>query len=85
MWLKQFNLFLKFITSLPNNKILDVTELRAFADDKLNVAKLTISLSDRIRNTVGKGENAVYLHFLLFPQCLPKPSFLGSLKVGIVW
>ena len=34
---------------------------------------------------VGKGENAGYQHFLLFSQCFPKLSSLGSLKVGIVW
>ena len=30
--------------SLPNNKILDETKLKAHADDELNVAKMTISL-----------------------------------------
>ena len=39
----------------------------------------------RVENTVGKGENAGNQHFLLFPQCFPKPPFLGSLKVDIVW
>ena len=66
------------------DKILDVTKLKAFADDKLNDAKM-ISLFDRVENTVGKGENAGYQHFLLFPQCFPKPSSLESLKVSIVW
>ena len=32
------------INSLPNDKTLDITKLKAFADDKLNVAKMTISL-----------------------------------------
>ena len=27
---------------LPNNKILDMTKLKALADDKLSVAKMTI-------------------------------------------
>ena len=39
---------------------------------------------DRVENTVGKGENAGYQHFLLFPQCFQKNSFSGSLKSGIV-
>ena len=56
-----------------------MTKLKAFADTKLNVAKMTISLYDRVENTVGKGENAN------FPQYFPKPSSLGSLKVWIVW
>ena len=46
---------------------------------------MTISLFDSVDNTVGKGENAGYQHFLLFSQCFPKPFSLGSLKFGIVW
>ena len=67
--------------SLPNNKILNMTKLKAFADVKLHFAKMTISLFDRVVNTVVKGENAGYQHFLLFPQCFPMPFSL----VGIVW
>ena len=39
----------------------------------------------RVENIVGEGENADYLHFLLFPQCFQKASFSRLLKVGIVW
>ena len=66
---------------LPNDKFLAVTKLKAFADDKLTVARM-ISLFDRVENTVGKGEIAGYQHFPLFLQCL---SSLGSVKVGTVW
>ena len=45
---------------------------------------MTISVFDRLENTVGKGENAGHQHFLLLPQCFEKASFLGSLKVLIV-
>ena len=70
---------------LPNDKIFDATKLKAFADDKTNVAQIMISVSDRVENIVGKGENAGYQHFLLFPQCFQKALFMGSLKVGTVW
>ena len=30
---------------------------------------------DRVKNNVGKGENAAYQHFLLFLQCLKKVAF----------
>ena len=70
------------INPLPNDKFLDATKLKAFADDRFNVA---IFLFDRAENTVGKGENAGYQHFLLFLQCFLKPSSVGLLKVGIVW
>ena len=35
------------------------------------------SVFDRKENIVGKGENAGYQHFLLFPRCFQKASFLG--------
>ena len=47
-----------------------------------NVAKMMISLFDQIGNTAGKGENAGFQHFLLFPHSFSKPSFI---KVGMVW
>ena len=63
------------INSLPNDNILDVTKLIAFADEKLNLAKMMIFcllyVVDQVENTVGKGENAGYQHFLRFPQCFP--------------
>ena len=71
--------------SLPNSKILDVTKFKAFTDNKLNVAKIMISLLDRTENTVGKGKNAGYQPSLFFLQCFPKPSSLRSLKAGTVW
>ena len=54
---------------LPNNKILDWFKLKAFADDNLHVygAHMMIYVLKRVENTVGKGENAGYQHFLLFP------------------
>ena len=59
---KQFN-------SLPNDKIVDLSKLKTFADDKLIVTqKLKFALG-RVENSVGKGENACYQFFLLFPQC----------------
>ena len=73
------------INSLPNNKFSDKSSLKAFADDKLTVAKKSTFALGRVENIVGKEENAVYQHFLLFPQCFQKASPRGSLKVTIVW
>ena len=69
----------------PNGKILDLTKLKAFAGDKLNVTKNLKYLSDRVENIVGRGENSGYKHFLLVPKYFQKPSFQGLLKVGAVW
>ena len=38
---------------------------------------------ERVENIVGKGENAGFQHFLLFPQCFQKASSLGLLKTGL--
>ena len=34
---------------------------------------------------MGKGENAGYQHFLLFPRCFEKVSFQDMSKGVIVW
>ena len=39
--------------------------------------------SGRVESIVRKGGNARNQQFLLFPQCFQKPSFSGSLKVGL--
>ena len=55
------------INPLLNYKISDETKLKAFTDNKLNVARMMIALFDKVENTVGKEENAGYLHFSPFP------------------
>ena len=60
------------INPSPIDKIFDLSKLKAFADDKINVTqKLKFALG-RAENIVGKGENAGYLHFLLCSQCFKK-------------
>ena len=71
--------------TIPNNKVLDCPKLKVFADDKLNLAKLIRFALERVENIVGKGENAGYQHFLLFPKCFQKSYFHGSLKSVIAW
>ena len=72
------------INSLPNNKFWDQSNLKAFADNILNVVQMIICVTHSVENIVGKGGNAGYQHFLHFP-CFQKASFPGWLKVGIVW
>ena len=38
---------------------------------------------ERVKNMLGKEENAAQKHFLLFPQCFQMSSFPGSLKPGL--
>ena len=42
-------------------------KLKVLAEHQLYIAKMMISLFDRVENTVRKRENAGYQHFLLFP------------------
>ena len=49
-----------------------MTKFKACADDKLNAAQMMIFVFDVVENTVGKGENADYQHFLLYPQYFQK-------------
>ena len=72
----------KLVNSLPNNKILDWSKLKAFADGSINVTEKSNFVLGRIENIVGKGENAVHQHFLLFPQCFQKSSSSGSFSSG---
>ena len=58
------------VNPFPNDKILDCSEFKAFADYKINVKKKLKFGLGRMENIVGKGE---------------KFSFPEVLKVGIVW
>ena len=57
--------------------------LKGFADDKTDIAQITVLDLDEIQNIVGKGENADYQHFLSFLQCFQMPS--SSVKVVIIY
>ena len=84
---KHFSCFwtcFQLINSLPNNNFVDWSQLKAFADNKINVIEKLKFVLQRTENIVGKRGNTAYQHFLLFPQCFQKPSLSGSLKVWIV-
>ena len=65
------------LKSFPNDKILYVIKFKSFADDKINVAQMMVSVLVGVENIVGKGENAGYQHFLLFLTMFSKGFFLG--------
>ena len=76
IWLK--------VKSLPNDKILDLSKLEAFADNKIHLNQKQNFLR-RIENIEEKGENGGYQHFLRFPQCFQKAYFSESPNVGVAW
>ena len=76
-------LLVMYLNPLPHDKTLDQTKLKTFADDKLNVTK--ISVFDKSRKHCGKRRNCLYKQFLLFLQCFQKASFPDPSKGVIVW
>ena len=62
--------------------ILDLSKLKAFADNKINMTQKIYFVSVKEEDIVGKGENVGYQHFLLFPH-FPRPLSWGSFNVGI--
>ena len=59
-------LCLQLFNPLPNDKILDLSKLKAFADDKLNVTKNF----NRVKEAA----------FFLFLQCFQKAFFFRGIK-----
>ena len=77
--------YFQSVKSLPDGKILDESKFKAFAGDKLIWTQRLKLVLGTVGNIEGKGENAGYQNFLLFPQCFQKLSFPEVLKVWIVW
>ena len=63
---------------LTGDTSLDLPKLKAFADDKF-LMLLKRFIFYREENIVGKGENAGYQHFLLFPQYFQKAFFFRGM------
>ena len=85
-----FNFFGNFtnvsllVNCLPNDKILERSKLKAFANVKILCYLELKFVLGRTENILGKGENAGYQYFLLFPRCFQTAPSSVSLKVGIV-
>ena len=46
-------------------------------------AQMTICVSDKEENIMGKGKNAGHQHFLLFPLCFERPIPQGRENQGL--
>ena len=68
----------------PKRQILDASKLKEFADDNFKFDENVRMFSERVENTVGKGEIDRYEQFLLFPLCL-KSSTADTYKPAPVW
>ena len=65
--------------SLPNDKILNRSKSKAFADDKINVYQKLKFVLRWVENNLGKGENVVRSIFS-FPKKFSKALFLRVIK-----
>ena len=63
---------------LSNDKILDLSKFKAFADDKIIVTQKLKFVLGRVENFVGKGENAG--SFSPFPTMVSKAFFPRGVK-----
>ena len=78
------NIIFQLVNPLPYDKFWDWSISKAFAD-YINITSKQKFFFGLVENIVGKGENAGYQHFLLYPQCFLKASCSQFLKVWIVW
>ena len=72
-----------WLNPFPHDKILDQTKFKAFADDKLSVTKMIISVFDRVENIVGKGEIACTSNFSFSHNVFKKLLSLSRQKVSL--
>ena len=71
--------------ALPHDKFLDLSKLKAFADDKINVTEKLKFVLGRLENILEKRRKCWIPAFSPFPQFFRKASYTGLLKVVIVW
>ena len=69
------NCVVKDIKSLPHDKILNLTKLKAFADDKIHLIHVMNSLFDGVENIMGK-EKMLVTTIFSFSHNVFKSSFL---------
>ena len=67
MWLKDLNLVFNPVWT---DKILNMTKLKAFADNKLNIAKMIISLLDCCLQTLNLDYTKIFLFGKWVSRCI---------------
>ena len=77
--------FLVTFTPFPNDKFLDSSKLKEFADDNFEFDESGKNFSKLVENTVGKGKIARYELFLLFPQSFQKTKLQTCKNQGLFW
>ena len=60
------------VLTLSKRQIFESSKRKEFADDRFKFDENGSKFSKPAKNTVGKGEVALYEQFLLFPPCFQK-------------
>ena len=63
---------IKYVQLFTNDKLLDWSNIKAFADEKNNLDSVNELCVGKGRNIVGIGGNAGYRHFSLFSHSICK-------------
>ena len=79
-WRKRQRLF---FNPLPDDKILDWSKLKQFADYNFKFDENSKKFSKRVENSVGQGENARYEQFLLSHSVFKRLASQGRQKVSL--
>ena len=73
-----------FVLLYMDKKTIKASHVHFCRVSNFSVAQMVQFSFERVENIVGKGENAGYQHFLLFPQCFQKVFANGASKAIIV-
>ena len=73
------------INSLPDNKILDSSKLKDFADDNIKFEENSRKLFKPVENTVGKRRNCLLRAISPFATVFSKGLFPKGIKGVLVW
>ena len=86
--IKKYTLFTGdeyIFSSLPKEKCLDLSKFKAFADNKINVAKIMISVDVRVENMMGWEKEKILLTsiFFFFQQSFKETSLSYRMRYRI--
>ena len=71
------------LNSLPNDRFLNLSKLKAFADDKVNLAEKLKLVLGGVENIVGKEEMLVTSIFTFSHSVFKRLPFQGRFKSGL--
>ena len=71
------------VNPLSSDKILDLSKLKTFLDEKINLIKNLWTVFEKVENILGKRKIADNQYFLFSIHCFLRASFSGPLTLGL--